>query len=403
MAESCAVAFGRYLRMLRERRGLSLDDVATMSRSLADPVDKSYLSRCENGHYGIGFSKAITLSRIYGVPTEVLAERLELDTELDRIGGPDTAGLSHAELQKRGVAAIGRGLGWDAYSYFRDAVHLARNAALSPSYRDATEQHLITCMNVSTAAAVLGRSRFSLHELEHIRGVDHLGPKLQTMLLDLLSWRYRVVGETGKARALADEAIAKADEEGSPASRGYAYANRARLAYEERDLRESISLYQVAYKAHRQAGQSNECARALLNVANAYNVMGNRKPARRALAAAEILAESLGEVRIRGLIRVLLGEIEDAEGRSEEAAMHWREAVDLAKQARDKILHFKGAFFLYQQALRLDQQLTATALGRRLLKLSAWVPSDVEELSRFKELAARTHLSSRRRVPFPQR
>ena len=59
MAESCAVAFGRYLRMLRERRGLSLDEVAAMSRSLADPVDKSYLSRCENGRYGIGFSKAM--------------------------------------------------------------------------------------------------------------------------------------------------------------------------------------------------------------------------------------------------------------------------------------------------------------------------------------------------------
>ncbi len=106
MAENCAVAFGRYLRMLRERRGLSLDDVATMSRSLADPVDKSYLSRCENGRHGIGFSKAITLSRIYGVPTEVLAERLELDTELDRIGGPDTSGLTPRRAAEAGGGGV---------------------------------------------------------------------------------------------------------------------------------------------------------------------------------------------------------------------------------------------------------------------------------------------------------
>ena len=141
MAETCAVAFGRYLRMLRERRGLSLDDVATMSRSLADPVDKSYLSRCENGHYGIGFSKAITLSRIYGVPTEVLAERMELDTELDRIGGPETKGLSYAEMQKKGVAAAGRGAAWEAYAHFRDSVHLAQSADLSPTFRDLTEKN----------------------------------------------------------------------------------------------------------------------------------------------------------------------------------------------------------------------------------------------------------------------
>jgi tetratricopeptide (TPR) repeat protein len=402
MAESCAVAFGRYLRMLRERRGLSLDDVATMSRSLADPVDKSYLSRCENGHYGIGFSKAITLSRIYGVPTEVLAERLELDTELDRIGGPDTSGLTHGELQKRGVAASNRGAAWDAYTNFRDSVHLALRAELSPTFRDAEEQHLIACMNVSTAAGRLGRSRFSVHELEYIRAAAHLGPGLEPLLLDLLSWRYRVLGELEKARGLADEAVTKAEEDGSASARGYAYANRARLACHEKDFRKAISLYQIAFKAHEQAGRINECANTLLNLANAYVDSKRRQSAQRALAAAERLALSVHDTRTRVLIRVLGGELSEAEGLHSEATRRWHEALELARSLNDKILQFKAEFYLYRHALRREEEATARALGRRLLRLAAWIPADLEELAQFRELSGNGLALRRTRVPAPQ-
>ena len=79
MAEHCNVAFGRYLRVLRERKDLSLDQVATLSRTFADPITKSYLSRVENGHIGLGLPKLIPLSRIYEIPAEVVLERLELD------------------------------------------------------------------------------------------------------------------------------------------------------------------------------------------------------------------------------------------------------------------------------------------------------------------------------------
>ncbi len=402
MAESCAVAFGRYLRMLRERRGLSLDDVAAMSRSLADPVDKSYLSRCENGRYGIGFSKSITLSRIYGVPTEVLAERMELDTELDRIGGPDTAGLSHAELQKRGVAAIGRGLGWDAYAYFRDSVHLARDAPLSPSYRDGTDQHLNAGMNVSTAAGRLGRTNFSLHELEHIREAGELGPNQEPLLLDLLSRGYRVLGDPEKALALADEAVTKADAGSSPSARGYAYSNRALLALDSRDFRRAIALYQVAFKAHQEAGHANECARALLNIANAYNEMGRVNSARRALESSERLARSAGDQRVRALNRLLLGEIELAENHPALAGKLWRESFDLARSVNDKILQFKAEFRLYRQAHRQGDEETVKALGRRLLRLVAWLPSDIEEVAQFKALSKPALKTRRRSVSSPQ-
>ena len=53
VAENSGKAFGRYLRTLRERRGLSLDDVRSLSQTFPETITKSYMSRCENG-YQIG-------------------------------------------------------------------------------------------------------------------------------------------------------------------------------------------------------------------------------------------------------------------------------------------------------------------------------------------------------------
>ena len=115
MAESCTVAFGRYLRTLRERRNLSLNDVMSLSRAFPEPVDKGDLSRCENGRSRVAFSKLIALSRIYEVPAEVLVERMELDMELDRVGGPSTEGLGFESAgqfaARTGDREVGRSAG----------------------------------------------------------------------------------------------------------------------------------------------------------------------------------------------------------------------------------------------------------------------------------------------------
>src|SRR5262245_53314329 len=101
MAERFNVAFGRYLRMLRERKGYSLDDVAVVTKAYADPIGKGYLSRVEHGQVKFGFSKAITLARAYEVPLEVIAARQSLDIELKQMGlGPSTRGESLKERRE---------------------------------------------------------------------------------------------------------------------------------------------------------------------------------------------------------------------------------------------------------------------------------------------------------------
>jgi len=215
MAESSAVAFGRYLRTLRERRGHSLDDVESLSRALPERIGKGYLSRCENGRQRVAFSKIITLCRVYDVPSEVLIERMELDLELDRVGGPETEGLGFEELTNRGKDAATLGASWEAYGYFRDAIPVAASSKVQERFRDPLEQSLCAIMNYTIVASQHGRHTLSLHELEYVRSTDGLGPRCSTILLELLSQRTRSFGDLRRARALSDQAVHSADLLGS--------------------------------------------------------------------------------------------------------------------------------------------------------------------------------------------
>src|SRR5262245_37863150 len=168
MAETMLIAFGRYLRTLRERRGYSLDDVASLTRLSPDPILKGYLSRCENGKTRIGFSKMSTLCHVYEVPLEVVAERHALDMELERIGGPDTKGRTFEDLVMSAATAFKQGHHWDGYGLVRDAAAIAANASVLPSFKDASEQLACAVMNVATTAAALGKQRLSTFELEYV-------------------------------------------------------------------------------------------------------------------------------------------------------------------------------------------------------------------------------------------
>lgn len=107
--------FGSYLRSVRENRRLSLDAVEELSTAYVERVTKSHLSRIENGQAVPSFTRLYTLSRIYGVPVAMLAERFEVDLRRQH-QSVETAGRSEedlitaaAELRKTGryIEALG--------------------------------------------------------------------------------------------------------------------------------------------------------------------------------------------------------------------------------------------------------------------------------------------------------
>ncbi len=398
MATSSTLAFGQYLRTLRERRGLSLDDVATLSRTFADPVEKGYLSRCENGHQSLALSKMIALSRIYEVPAEVLVERLELDLEVEKLGVPDTAGLSFEELTISGAAAIRKGTKWEGYGYFREAMHHA-TPVLMAGFRDLEEQRLCACMNFSTAAASLGRTSIALFELQFIDAAGALSREYKPTLLERLSHIYRARGDRARAILCADRAIALGEELPDSRNLGYALGMRAALAKEDLDLPGALVFYQRAFDAYTAAGREPERASALLSIGDLYLELGRHSAARRALAAAQDIAEPLGQQRTLALVQLTLGDLLRRLNNQQQAQTHWRAGLRIAHELRDYGLKFKAEFRLFKQAVENHDDTVSQPLARRLRKLLPWVPADAVELREFRALYQPPRARPRRVAP----
>lgn len=373
--------------MLRGRRGLSLDDVASLSRTFADPIQKSYLSRCENGRHSLALSKLIPLSRIYEVPAEVILERLELDMELDKVGGPDTKGLSYETLSNRGKKASDQGALWQAYAYFRDSAVVASTSALMGRLRDHSEQLLCAHMNFSSAAAKLGRLRVSVHELEFIRDSKGLSSRLVPILFERLANTRLALNQLDLARLDADRAIEEGQRIGLADYLGYLYSTRARVATIEKDHRVASDLHRRAFDYFKAAGLEAECALTLANLSQTYFDQGRVSAARRSLSSAERIAIRCGQDRTRAMIRIMLGEIEELESRSGDAAAHWRDAVEIARRLNDKTLRFRAEFLLFRQARRLGDDTVARVIERRLHRLVPWIRGKVDEVDDFRRIS----------------
>jgi tetratricopeptide (TPR) repeat protein len=388
LALNCNEAFGRYLRMLRERRSLSLDDVESLSRGFPEPINKGYLSRCENGRQRPAFSKVVALARIYEVPSEVLVERMELDLELDRVGAPETQGRSFAELYELGKESVRRSSFWEAYAYVRDASFVAASEPVRPSFRDKTEQSLIALMNVASAAMGLGKAKLACYELEHVHSADGVSRRLSYIVLERLAKAYRDLSQFDSARRLSDLAIQEAEKSGSREYLGYMYANRARLAEVEEDPLLASDLYLKAFKFNREAGFEHDCARDLLNLASAYVALDRYRSARRALTAADRIARKLRMSRTLGFVHELMGNVEAHDNDQTRAAARWREAARIGKQCNDRFLRFRAELRLLDQALTLGNRSASRAITRRLRRLSPWIPEGTKELVEFKRLQA---------------
>ncbi len=388
MAEPCNRAFGRYLRTLRERRGLSLIDVETLSQSFADPIHKAHLSRCENGRQNPGFSKIIALSRVYDVPPGVFVERMELDLEVDRLGGPDTEGLGFGELFALGREALRRGEYWRAYAFFRDARGTPFEKPLE-EFISSTEQLLVAEMNCGTAALGLGRSSYTLHEFKSVQSADGLGPRWQPIVLERLSACHRRVGDIVSGRRYAELAVAKAEQSGDTWSLAFAVGGLANQAGEENAMEDAIALYDRAFKLFSESGSHQERARVLINLARIYIDLSRYDAARKSLEAAIKITDSKDCERLKALAGLMFGELEVRRRHYETARKRLQAAAGIAKALSDRVLRFRIDYWLLQVAQRSNNEPVERAITRRLQRLAPQIPADTPELGSFKNSASR--------------
>jgi transcriptional regulator with XRE-family HTH domain len=390
LAEQATIAFGRYLKTLRDRRGLSLDQVARLSGTSARPLDKGSLSRFERGRQRLPLSAVIPIGHIYRVGVEVLVERLELDTELDNLGGIATDGMDVDELRRQaGEALQRRSRKWDAYAYLREALHLAETDGTG-----ALELGRIR-LNLATVMRSLGKNRLALHELLELEGGGRLDDRLHAIVLDRLSNCHRCLGELDAAEHYADDAVARALDDGERRILAYAQVSRAQVALEQGERRLGIDYLQRAFRSHRESGDSTQAVASspsfevdtLLQLSEAYLGGSQLEKAGRAARAAKRLSLEAGLPGGRAYSELMLGELDQRAGRDELALQRWRRSGRLAESIHNRRLGFSAEFYVFRQALERGNPGLARASRKRLERLAPWVPEHMPLLRRFRELA----------------
>jgi tetratricopeptide (TPR) repeat protein len=390
MADRMLVAFGKYLRLLRDRRKMSLSDVVTLTKSYPEPVGKGYLSRVERGLARIGFSKMVALSRAYEISLDAFGEKLSLDLEVEELkNAPNTSGKTFGELTEEGVNFNQRGRRWHCYAVIRDALPLAAQASLHGSYRNQREQTTMATFSHGVAARMTGRHALALAEFEFVMDrLDALSEEVIPVVFQQLAVAKRHLGALDEANVLADRAVELAKN--APAQRhlGDALETRGLLASQSNSHDRAITVLQEAFAAYKAVGRRVDCARTLNNLAQSYFNLRRFKAARQALGAADRLASELDADAIRARSRVLLGEIEALDGNVKKASTLWHDAIELARRTRDTVIHFKAEFQLFKLSIEQGNLTAANALGRRLNRMTPWISRSEPEIAEFLRLYA---------------
>jgi len=406
MAQGSSAAFGNYLRVLRERRRFSLLDVSRLTRSSPRFIDKGTLSRFERGQQRISVQSLIPLSRIYAVPAEVLLERLELDTELDGLNGPDTEGKTYAELRRLGKDALfGKSRKWDAYGFFRDALQRAQDGQGVEDGEDRDQLRAIAQTNLATVARSLGRNRLALHELLEVEDAGGIGAAYAPILLDRIANCYRCLDRWEMADRYVDASITQASALRDKRALAYAYYSRASLTILRGDYRQGIDLLREAFRAHRDSTEGRSIVApnptfevdALLKLSDAYLHLKWHERAGRAALAAKSLATRAALPGEQAYSEIALGEVDELTGRAERALQRWTRAAQVAKAIHNKRLGFIAEFCVFRRAVIDGHNSLARASRTRLERLEPWIPTHLPELAAFDELCTRNLLHCRTR------
>jgi hypothetical protein len=369
---------------------LSLLQVSRLSAGSPERIDKGTLSHCERGQQRLSLFKLISLSRIYRVPAEVLIERLELDNEIDRLGGPATEGRDFIELQRSAEAALLRkNKKWDAYALVRDAPYLD-----APGVPSTPESNGLARMNLAIVARSLGKNRFALHELKELENERAVGDRRHAILLERISNCYRCLGDFPKADRYAFEAIQEARFHRENRILAFAQSSKASLTLDQGDFGQGREELRRAINTYRDASEGDYLlsenpmfeVSALLKLADADINLKDLGRARRIALAAKRLSRTHGLPIGLAYSELLLGQIDDLDDEAERAACRWTEAVKTARSINNSRLEFAVEFHLLRQAVHRRERALARAARRRMERLAPRVPDHLPEFQRFEEL-----------------
>jgi transcriptional regulator with XRE-family HTH domain len=375
MAEASALAFGRYLRQLRERRSLSLADVCDLSKSSPEPIDKGTISRLERGQQTPSIFRLGPFCRIYEIPPDALIERMELDREVDRVGAPDTGGRTFDDLYHAGGDAVVRGnRKWEAYACYRDALPLAPPDKRIPAW-----------INLVTMIRSLGKYALALHELRELSCSEALDAGQDALVQEILSNCCRCLGDMKQAETYAETAIERARQLGDSRILAHALRTRGCAAIDQEQWPVAHDYLLRALASYRDGVGSDSRlvpspafeAQTFLLLAECALRDRNMSRARRLTLAAQRMGQDHELPQCLAYCELLLGWVDEAAGRVDRALARWRRATALAGQLNDTRIAFAAEVEILRQAMGAGDAARARAAKRRLARLVPWVPRHI--------------------------
>ena len=378
------MAFGRYLRQLRERRGLSLGDVCDLSRSSPEPIDKGTISRLERGQQTPSIFRLGPFCRIYEISPDALIERMELDREVDRVGAPDTGGRTFDDLYHAGGDAVVRGnRNWEAYACFRDALPIAPK-----------DKRIAAWINLITMIRTLGKNALALHELREIAASETLDPGQDALVHERLSNCCRCLGDMKQAEVYAETAIERATKLGDPRILAHALRTRASAAIDLEQwpaandyLLRALASYRDGVGGVSQLVPSPAFeAQTFLSLAECALHDRNMSRARRLTLTAQRIGQDHELPQSLAYCELLLGWIDEAGGKVDRALARWRRATVLAGELNSPRIAFTAEVEILRQAMSAGDTARARASKRRLARLVPWVPRHIPAFRLYTQL-----------------
>ena len=380
MEEKGSKRFGAYLRKLREDRRLTLDAIEELSAAQKDRISKTYLSRCENGRTLPSFTKLFTLSKIYKTRLTSLAERLELDVELEAMPAVDLSAASFEELTTRGQEEIRNGNVKTGFLLFNAAWD---RATLEEEGIERGEKEAQARLALAIALRNLGRLEMAEEECKNILSLPGIPRSLLLRALILLSYVYYESARNELARIMISEAEARLDP-ADPKAEADAFSMKGLLDLDAGNLngaRESLRKAREKYEA---LHDEFSLSKTIANLARAESAAGMTEQALELYNKSLEMARNLGYQYYVAKRLHEIGLLHYGRHRIDQASKHFYESNELSRRADYYDNIFLNCFYLWKIAQERGDR-SGAALNEKSLRFYAYkIEASFQELEEFK-------------------
>ncbi len=254
------------------------------------------------------------------------------------------------------------------------------------SYASSEEQVVGSFINLASAASGLRKHHYAEHEFKYAESTGVLGPHSRVLVAERLAVVNLYFGDYDVAQEFADEALKRLKETKNCPFEAFVYSIHGLLKLRLKRQSEAINWYQKAYDAFRTRRLFRDSGNALTGIADCYYELGNYRAATKTLEVAFRLCDEYSLEHVRAIALALQGIIDQTTSRPESAEDNLRMAKEIARKQNNRVLRFQIDFYLFKQALALNQKASARAIHRRLSKLLWSIPESVEQVAAFKAL-----------------